>query len=62
MNKIIIAGIITAIVIIGIGYFSGVMTGQTKSQHITDIVPQPQTSGRNITINLNEGLNLQASP
>lgn len=62
LNKIIIAGIVVAIVIIGIGYFSGVMTGQTKSQHIADIVPQPQTSGRNITINLNEGLNLQASP
>jgi hypothetical protein len=62
LNKIIIAGIIAAIVIIGIGYFSGVMTGQTKSQLGTDIVSEPQTTGRNITINLNEGLNMQASP
>ena len=55
-------GVIAAIVLIGIGYSSGVMTGQTKSQIITDIIPQPQPTGRNITISLNEGLNLQASP
>ena len=60
LNKIIIAGIIAVLVIIGIGYFSGVMTGQTKSQ--SDTVLKPQTTGRNITINLNEGLNMQTSP
>ncbi|TAK19874.1 MAG: hypothetical protein EPO37_04170 [Nitrosarchaeum sp.] len=59
MNKIIIAGIIAVLVIIGIGY-TGVMTWQTKSQ--PDTVLEPQTTGRNITINLDEGLNLQASP
>jgi len=62
LNKIIIVGIIAVIVIIGIGYSYGVMTGQTKSQLITDIVSEPQTTGRNITINLDEGLNMQTSP
>ncbi|MEX2192681.1 MAG: hypothetical protein WD717_04815 [Nitrosarchaeum sp.] len=62
MNKIIIAGIIAVLVIIGIGYTSGVMTGQTKNQSNTDVAPQTPITGRNITINLNEGLNLQTTP
>ena len=62
LNKIITVVIIAVLVIIGIGYTSGVMTGQIKSQLGTDIVSESQTTGRNITINLNDGLNMQASP
>jgi len=51
-----------SIVIIAIGYSSSVMTDQNKNQSTTDVTPQTPITGRNITIDLNEGLNLQTQP
>ena len=63
LNKIILIGIIIAIVTVGIivSYTSSMMTGQTENQQ-SNFIPQPQTSGRNVTINLQDGLNLRSSP
>lgn len=63
LNKIIIAGIIAIVIIAGFAIvYSGAMTGTPKSDLSPDISGSQQTSGRNLTINLNEGLNLSAAP
>jgi len=62
LNKIII-GVIIIIVTIGIfGFTYGIMIGQTKNQDTPDIISKSQSSGKNITLDLSESLNMRATP
>lgn len=60
LNKVIIAGIIAAVIITGVLLYA--ISNDSPKPTVLPGNPEPQTSGRNLTINLNEGLNLRASP